>query len=150
MTRKFVLIPFLFLFFTLTVSTAFPQRYQEITDFVRLNDMSTSLKGLAHRVSPAIVQVNTKGFYPIQGEGESLVGTQIGTGSGVILDSDGFIVTNAHVVEGARKIEVVLALGMEDDRQKRIAVSQAGGFLSIGTGRIGAGMRQPVRSAEHA
>jgi serine protease Do len=114
MTRKSVLIPILFLFFTLTASIAFPPRYQEITDFVRLNDMSTSLKGLAQRVSPAIVQVNTKGFYPIQGEGEAFVGTQIGTGSGVILDPEGFIVTNAHVVEGAQKIEVVLALGMDN------------------------------------
>jgi S1-C subfamily serine protease len=34
-----------------------------------------------------------------------------GTGSGVILRSDGHIVTNAHVVDGARSIEVTLASG---------------------------------------
>jgi serine protease Do len=32
-----------------------------------------------------------------------------GVGSGVVLDADGYIVTNAHVVQGARRIRVVLA-----------------------------------------
>ena len=37
-----------------------------------------------------------------------MVASQRGTGSGVILDSDGFIITNAHVVKGAKYIEVWL------------------------------------------
>jgi S1-C subfamily serine protease len=36
---------------------------------------------------------------------------QKGTGSGFILNNDGVIVTNAHVVEGAKKVEVVLKDG---------------------------------------
>jgi putative serine protease PepD len=36
---------------------------------------------------------------------------QQGTGSGVVLRSDGFIVTNAHVVEGATRITVTLQSG---------------------------------------
>src|SRR5690606_15442046 len=34
-----------------------------------------------------------------------------GTGSGSVLDKEGRILTNAHVVEGARQIEVTLATG---------------------------------------
>jgi serine protease Do len=38
---------------------------------------------------------------------------QMGLGSGVIIDSDGLIVTNNHVVEGADKIKIVLPDGRE-------------------------------------
>jgi len=39
----------------------------------------------------------------------NLISKQRSSGSGVILDGSGYIVTNAHVVEGARRIQVVLA-----------------------------------------
>ncbi|MDZ4822020.1 MAG: trypsin-like peptidase domain-containing protein [Flavobacteriales bacterium] len=39
-------------------------------------------------------------------QGESQV--QMGTGSGVIISGDGYIVTNNHVVEGAQKVQVTL------------------------------------------
>jgi S1-C subfamily serine protease len=41
----------------------------------------------------------------------SLLTRQHSTGSGVILAADGYIVTNNHVIQGARKIEVRLAAG---------------------------------------
>src|SRR5262249_41040470 len=39
-----------------------------------------------------------------------LVMTQRASGSGVIVDSDGYIVTNAHVVNGAQRLRVELAI----------------------------------------
>ena len=45
-------------------------------------------------------------FYGSNGGGQQQ--EQIGTGSGVIISEDGYIVTNNHVVENADKIEVVL------------------------------------------
>jgi S1-C subfamily serine protease len=62
-------------------------------------DTSTSVSEIADRVLPAITQVQ------VDGRGGS------GSGSGVIFRSDGHLLTNNHVVEGARDIEVVLSNG---------------------------------------
>lgn len=45
-------------------------------------------------------------FYGYQGEGRQQ--TQVGTGSGVIISEDGYIVTNNHVVKDATELEVTL------------------------------------------
>jgi serine protease Do len=78
-----------------------------------LRDVSASLEALAERVRPAVVQIFATGYAaPDEGEGTktgSLLSKQRSTGSGVILSADGYIVTNNHVVQGARKIEVRLA-----------------------------------------
>ncbi len=60
------------------------------------------------RVSPAVVHITSRVivlsffFEPIPKEG---------TGSGFILDKEGHIVTNYHVIEGAESVEVTLADG---------------------------------------
>ncbi len=111
--RKLTLIFFLFTFIPFSsVAQNLPRR-----DRVRLDKMSTSLQKLAQHVSPAVVQVTTKGFYPVQGENGN-VATQSGTGSGVILDSSGYIVTNAHVIEGAQKVEVLLSTGLKSSEDE--------------------------------
>jgi serine protease Do len=75
-----------------------------------LGDFSQSLEALAARVRPAVVQIVSTGY----GRGDersgstSLLTRQRSTGSGVILAADGYIITNNHVVRGARKIEVKL------------------------------------------
>jgi serine protease Do len=58
-----------------------------------------------------VVQIRAVAYGPIAGgpTGPSaLLGTQRSTGSGVIVSADGFIVTNAHVIEGGRRFLVVL------------------------------------------
>ena len=58
----------------------------------------------------------------------SLLSTQRSTGSGVILTADGYIVTNNHVVQGARKIEVRLhsAESASQARKSTIAAKLVG------------------------
>ncbi len=55
---------------------------------------ATDVSALYARVSPGVVSV------------ETLTGTGGGTGSGFVLDDDGYILTNEHVVEGARSVRV--------------------------------------------
>src|SRR4029077_17086049 len=67
------------------------------------------------KVSPAVVQIQTTGYGPLRdGDGErgqtARIVRQHGVGSGVIVDPNGYIMTNAHVVEGAQRIRVALPM----------------------------------------
>ncbi len=74
-----------------------------------LSALSNSLATLADRVSPAVVQVLVTGYGLDESDKTetALITRQHSLGSGVIVDPDGYIITNAHVVEGAQRIRVV-------------------------------------------
>lgn len=59
------------------------------------------LTGLAQKVTPSVVRVETTGGY------QTIFDSGSGHGSGCIITPDGYIVTNHHVIDGARKINVV-------------------------------------------
>jgi serine protease Do len=73
--------------------------------------MSASFEALAEKVDPSVVQIFASGYAPAQGlvSTADLVAKQRSAGSGVIVDPDGYIITNAHVVRGARRIQILLA-----------------------------------------
>ena len=73
-----------------------------------LEALSGAFEQISERVTPAVVQVFTNSF-SMRGDGQlTLLTRQEGTASGVIIAPDGYIVTNAHVVSGARRIQVQL------------------------------------------
>jgi serine protease Do len=77
-----------------------------------LHQLNESVEALVQRVSPCVVQIQVTGFGTAEeterGQAELLVGRRRAIGSGVIVDPEGYIVTNAHVVNGAQSIEVIV------------------------------------------
>jgi len=77
-----------------------------------LMEFSGEIRSLAQRVSPAVVQIMVSGYGsldPTSGHPVSLFGREETTGSGVIVDPEGYIVTSAHVVKGAVTMRVLFA-----------------------------------------
>jgi serine protease Do len=76
-----------------------------------LDSLSVAFEDLSRRVSPSVVQVVVTGYGAMDEEAPSadaLLGLRRTGGSGVILDATGYIVTNSHVIEGARRVQVLL------------------------------------------
>jgi serine protease Do len=69
---------------------------------VRVGESSAIIEAV-NRVAPAVVTIQTTGG--------GILGTTSGTGSGVVYDATGWILTNRHVVEGAQSLVVALSDG---------------------------------------
>ena len=78
-------------------------------DIARLNDF---LHNLAERLKPFLVQVrvNRAVESPAESEGGTPEGRRA-SGSGFLIRQDGYLVTNAHVVSDAERIQVKLSDG---------------------------------------
>lgn len=78
-----------------------------------LKQLDSDLERVVSRVSPAVVQILTTGYGPEESRGHTdtaRIVRQHAIGSGVIVDPNGYIITNAHVVEGAQRVRVVVTL----------------------------------------
>jgi serine protease Do len=83
-----------------------PRQQAAVDPLVRMNE---SMDALTRKVWPSVVQILVSGFGPQEGPPGSvaILGRQQSTGSGFVIE-DGYIMTNAHVINGARRIQIVL------------------------------------------
>ena len=76
---------------------------------VRMNE---AIDALTRKVWPSVVQILVTSYGaledPVRGDASVVVGRQRTTGSGFVIDPDGYIMTNAHVVSGAQRVQIVL------------------------------------------
>src|SRR5438034_7640444 len=83
------------------------------SDAELLDVYSKTVVGVAEQVSPSVVKIDVQGVAPPpQGRRRPRSPDEAaGSGSGFIFTPDGLVMTNSHVVSGARKIEVSLSDG---------------------------------------
>ncbi|MBA2486501.1 MAG: trypsin-like peptidase domain-containing protein [Nitrospira sp.] len=93
--------------FTYSFSLSLPSQSigQPVTDDVPLKELP--LPAVVAKVRPSVVTVLTRGALP----GGSPHVAHPGSGSGVILDAGGFILTNNHLVQGVTSVVVGLSTG---------------------------------------
>ena len=77
-----------------------------------------SVDALVRRVSPSVVQIMVTGYGAIsegaRGNADVVIGRQKAIGSGFVIDASGYIITNAHVVNGAQRVQVALPGGQPE------------------------------------
>jgi len=76
---------------------------------LNLENLSAGVRSLVDRVAPSVVHIVASGYAPApQAAGGTALASQVSGGSGMIVDSAGYILTNHHVVKGARRVQIVL------------------------------------------
>lgn len=93
--------------------------------------MDKAFQELAKRVSPAVVEVQVTGYGASDEKAEtsSPVGRERSLGAGVIVEPDGYIITNYHVIKGADRVRVILTPPPTQESQAFALVSSHGRVL---------------------
>lgn len=101
----------------LGLSLGTPNLVADSTPIERLEQVSDAFTSVAKKVLPSVVSIET--VYPAQVPGHPFFRQfnpqqgPMGSGSGVVYDENGHIITNAHVVQDATEITVTFSEGQK-------------------------------------
>src|SRR5262249_27982571 len=111
--QPFARLVLLSLSFTTPAAVAQTQTPPKSAPQDELARMNEAIDALTKKVWPSVVQilVNSYGARDAETKGTEtglVVGKQRSVGSGFVIDAEGYIMTNAHVVSGAERVQIVL------------------------------------------
>lgn len=92
-----------------------------------LHAMSQAFESLTSRTSPAVVEILVRGYGPDDPESaapDAPIGPVGSQGSGVIVDPNGYIITNYHVISGEQEVKVVITPTQGREAQAPAALRQ--------------------------
>src|SRR5262245_9247097 len=96
----------------LAVLVPLPARAQAPAAANALDRMNQSIDALTKKVWPSVVQILVTGYGARAAAGRddisAVVTRQQSVGSGFVIDPEGYIITNAHVVNGAQRVQVII------------------------------------------
>jgi serine protease Do len=128
--KKLIVITILILFLSLSLLVQTINAETQLDKpYSSIEDLSNSIADIAEKNGPAVVNIDTvrmvetqnpflddptfRRFFGDQFKEYSRTIPQRGTGSGFIINQEGYIITNEHVVHNADKIKVTLSDGRE-------------------------------------
>ncbi|HET6974675.1 MAG TPA: trypsin-like peptidase domain-containing protein [Pyrinomonadaceae bacterium] len=115
----------------LMAATASGQTPNRNRDLDALHQFNTAVRKLVSQITPSVVQVLATGYGPVEsssGKTGAMMSMQQKLGSGAIIDANGYIVTNAHVVSGAQQVRVLVPTVVASESNDEPVISRTRTF----------------------
>lgn len=126
MARNLIILPILAGVTAVSIGAQTPAR----TPANAIATLSRSFENLVEQVGPAVVQVLVGGLGPDGESGSNILRAQRSSGSGVIVDAAGYVITNAHVIGLTRQVQVLVPQPAQSHSTTKSVIKPSGKLVT--------------------